>query len=325
MSKIKLKFKDLSYQPKEESPVTIHNNKITLKNLSESKDSIDKTIPQSLNLRTDPNYIPISSLTPKFNMIYNKYISNQGNIVYPDIRTLISNFQGDKIKSFNKKEAIHEEIGEEIKKNRILHDLLKIKKTSTINKNFFSSDKNKTTFLKENRANILDTFNTYALNGKLTSRKKWKNVGDYLIYKSLDVKKMFQKKINKKKEKSFKLYTQDDIKIIDESKYNNKTENDGFNIKIKNKSINDMRRFKLIKKLEEMEQKEKSSNKNNKMKISNAWKYGHKKLNLFCDNVSNDSQRLQNKGKMTLERFNQNWLKYKKLQEFKYPETQCND
>lgn len=331
--------------------------------------------------------IHISSLTPKFNTIYNKYINTQSNIVYPNIRTLLGNYQAEKIKKLSQKESIHEEIGEQIKKNRILHDILKVKKTKTINKNYFSEERNKTKSLKENRINLLDSWRDFALSGQLTSRKKWKNIDNIYLLKSLDPFNMF--KNNNMKNKNKKTITNkssiknkivnNQIKIVDNSNnnskniknnnknnkndnnYNNNDKNknnsnnnninksndnndnngninnndnkNSTNIKKKiseieilnNMSVDYIKRSKLINYLNEQEKMERESKKKNVIKIKNVWKYGHMKINVFCDSLNDDTEKVKTEGKLSLDKFNQTWNRYRKLQEFKFPETQNND
>lgn len=305
MSNLKLPNKDQS-----KILLSIENNNTSVNtNLQENSNEL---INSSKNKSRNPTLVPISSMTPKFNTLYTKYMSNQSNIVYPNIRTLIGNYQAEKIKKLNQKDAIHEEIGEAIKKNKHLHDVLKAKKTTTLNQDYFSAEKTKTAFVKENRINILDSFNDFALSGQLTSRKKWKKVNDIQLLKCLDAKKMFQKKINR-----YKLLLKP--KEIDISN-NNKSDN---NNNIKKMSLINMKRMKILKAIEDQEKTEKTPRK--KLKIINDWKFLHKKLNFFCDNVNDDSERVKSIGKISLDKFNQSWTKYKKLQEFKFPETKGND
>lgn len=257
---------------------TSNNDKIPEINNNISKDN------------NNNNLFPSSSFTPKFNRIYNKYIDSQKRVVYPNIRTLLNNFQKVKIKNLNQKEAVHAEIGEEIKKNRIISELIKGKSNTKLEQTF--TKENMSTRSKENRIYVLESFRNFANEGKLTLRKKWKNINNIEMLDSMTPRIFYQKKTN----------------------YNNNRNNKS--------SINYIKKEKLMDLLESKENMIKKSNVKLSTKLKNIWKYEHKRLNLLCDSINDDTEKTKNLGKMSINRFNYNWNRYRKLEEFRYPITQ---
>ena len=235
------------------------------------------------------NNVLLTSLSPRFNNIYSKYKNSQKKQFYPDVMSLLNDFKNEKLKNFREAESMKEEIDEEIKKYKLIHDMLKRK--NNIDKTYFSYGKSIKRKIKENKFNLIQTFKTFAKKGKITSRKKWKNIYDTIVPKDISPKLMFKHK-----------------HIIKEKTH----------YTTKNNSTLSSRRQNLV---DFLEQKEKDELKK-KNGVSHAWRFGQQKINIVCDDIIEDSKITRHDGKERLKRFNKTWSKYKKLKEFRYPDIQ---
>ena len=188
---------------------------------------------------------------------------------------------------------MREEIGEEIKKYKDIHDILKRRGPGVDKEKYYDNVKKQGKLkLKENKEIILDTFYRYA---NIIKPRKRKSMNDKSIYNLVSPNRTF--KINKNS-------LEERIK----NKNNNKT-SIYFNPK------------KMIEILD-LKVKENHKTKDEKKKrIKCCWDYCHNKLNSYCDCINDESMKVKIKARKTMERFNSSWNKYKILQEFKYPET----
>ena len=253
--------------------------------------SLNASIKNNLIIK-DKEYTPVGSLTPRFMNLYSKYIKSKQKTIYPNIRSILNEYRADKIKKLTEQEAMREEIGEEIKKYKDIHDIIKRKGPINREKYFNNLSKQNKKKLKENKGIILDTFFQY--DSKIKPRNN-KYINEKDVMKLISPYKIF--KVNKNS-------LEERIK----NKYANKT------------SIN----FNSKKLLEFIESKIKEKTKirdGKKIKIRDCWDYCHNKINSFCDSITDDSIRIKINGRKTMERFNSTWNKYKKIQEFKNPET----
>ena len=231
----------------------------------------------------------LSTLTPRFNSIYNKYTNSKKKQFFPDVMTLLSDYKNEKLKNFRETDSMKEEIDEEIKKYKLVHEMLKRK--TNIDQKYFSYGKSIKKKVKENKFNLLQTFKVFAKDGKITSRKKWKNIYETIVPKSISARSMFKSK--------------DDLK--------NKTYDAS-----RKKSIIYTKRRNLIDFLE-LKEKDELKKKNG---VNHAWVFGQQKINIVCDDIIEDSKIARQEGKERLNRFNKTWTKYKKLKEFRYPDIQ---
>ena len=243
------------------------------------------------------NYINIGSLTPRFVNIYQKYINSKKATIYPNIRSILNDFRAEKLNKLNEQEAMRGEIGQEIKKYKEIHELLRRRRPGIDNEKYFQNftKKNKKK-IKENKGIILDTFCRYENNSLL---RKYKNRNKLnLNLNLLSPFKIFKRNKN---------YLEEKIK----NKYNNKTE-----VYFNEKKMIDFFEKKI---------KEKSKTRDGrKLLIKNTWDQCHHKLNAVCDSITDDSIKIKINGIRTMERFNNTWNKYKQIQEFKFPETKKN-
>ena len=246
------------------------------------------------NIKND-SYIYIGSLTPRFNNIYTKYINSKKKTIYPNIRSILNEYRAEKLKKLNEQEAMREEIGQEIKKYKDAHELLKRKNLGTDkNKYYENFEKKNKKKQKENKGIILDTF--YRYESKTQSKKRIKN-------KNLKINLISPFKIFQKNKNSF-------VEKI-RNKHNNKTE-----VYFNKKKIVELLESKI---------KEKSRTKDSKkIKIKECWIHNHHKINAACDSITDDSIKVKINGRKTMDKFNNSWNKYKIIQEFKFPETKKN-
>ena len=262
------------------------------------------SVPKNLNLINrlrnsllikDKEYTPICTLTPRFIELYSKYIKSKRKTIYPSINSILNDYRAEKLNKLSEQEAMREEIGEEIKKYKDIHDVLKRKgyfmDKEKYYKNFDEKEKKK---LKENKGIILDTF--YKYENKIQKNNKYiKDLNDKQLMKIVSPFKIF--KIDK-----------DSLEERIKNKYNNKT---AF-------YFNSKKMLELI----DSTIKEKPKTRDGKrIRIKECWDYCHHKINSYCDRITDDSIKLKINGRKTMERFNNSWNKYKIIQEFKNPET----
>ena len=177
------------------------------------------SVPKNLNLINrlrnsllikDKEYTPICTLTPRFIELYSKYIKSKRKTIYPSINSILNDYRAEKLNKLSEQEAMREEIGEEIKKYKDIHDVLKRKgyfmDKEKYYKNFDEKEKKK---LKENKGIILDTF--YKYENKIQKNNKYiKDLNDKQLMKIVSPFKIF--KIDK-----------DSLEERIKNKYNNKT------------------------------------------------------------------------------------------------------
>jgi hypothetical protein len=87
----------------------------------------------------DNNYISIGSLTPRFNNIYQKYINSKKATIYPNIRSILNDFRAEKLNKLNEQETMREEIGQEIKKYKEIHELLRKRRAIIDREKYFEN------------------------------------------------------------------------------------------------------------------------------------------------------------------------------------------
>ena len=246
----------------------------------------------------DNNYINIGSLTPRFNNIYQKYINSKKATIYPNIRSILNEFRAEKLNKLNEQETMREEIGQEIKKYKEIHELLRKRRAIIDREKYFEklTKKNKKK-IKENKGIILDTFCRYEENNSLSKRFKIKNKINVNL-NLISPYKIFQRNKNSFEEK---------IK----NKCKNKTE-----INFNKKKMIDFLEKKF---------KEKQRTRDGKiLLIKDCWDQYHNKINAVCDSITDDSIKIKINGRRTVDKFNNTWNKYKQIQEFKFPETKKN-
>jgi len=275
---------------------SINNDRIPslFKSLVINNDSIK-------NLKnTNPDYISIHSLTPKFVKIYSKYIRTKKKSMYPKISTVLSEFRAEKLNKLNEQETMEEEVGKEIKKYREIHNILRLKgvaldREKCLN-DLMKQYKNK---VKENKENLLDKFQQC----------------DNLI---------------KIKSKPIKIINQKAKCIISPFKMF-KTSRNAYNDKLQNTFINktEVQFNKNKNKIYELygsNKKEDSKSKERKrIRMKDSMEKYHRKINSFCDSIEFDAIKTKFNGRKTIDKFNSTWNKYKLLQEFKYPEIRNNN
>lgn len=254
--------------------------------------SIGNNLRNNFNLKSN-EYTKIGSRTPRFINLYSKYIKSKQTTIYPNIHSILNEYRAEKLNKLSEQEAMREEIGEEIKKYKDIHDILKRRGPGVDKEKYYDNVKKQGKLkLKENKEIILDTFYRYA---NIIKPRKRKSMNDKSIYNLVSPNRTF--KINKNS-------LEERIK----NKNNNKT-SIYFNPK------------KMIEILD-LKVKENHKTKDEKKKrIKCCWDYCHNKLNSYCDCINDESMKVKIKARKTMERFNSSWNKYKILQEFKYPET----
>lgn len=122
--------------------------------------------------RINPKYFQQGSFSPRFLNLFNNYLSSKKKKDVTNMRTMLDNFQLEKIKGMSEKELFRDEIAEEIKKYKEL-DQKKIKTDKRI----------KLKAIKDNRANLLESLSKYT-----------KDNDKIKIFKPLSISKMFQPK-----------------------------------------------------------------------------------------------------------------------------------
>jgi hypothetical protein len=254
--------------------------------------SINKINKNNL-IGNEKNYISIGSLTPRFNKIYSKYIKSKQRTIYPNISSILNDYRSEKLNKLSEQEAMKEEIGEEIKKYKDMHDILKRKGHSIDKEKYFNNySKHNKKQLKENRGIILDTFDRFE-NRINTIPDTYSN--DKEMMKIVSPYKIF--KINKN-------FLEERIKN-----------------KLKNKTAFYFNRKKMIDLIDTTIKEKPKTRDGKKIKIKDCWDYFHLKINSYCDMITDDSIRVKINGRKTLDRFNNSWNKYKIIQKFKNPET----
>ena len=244
-------------------------------------------------LRNDKDYIPIGSLTSRFNKLYVKYIKSKQRTIYPNIHSILNNYRSEKLNKLSEQEAMKEEIGEEIKKYKDIHDIIKRKGHSVDKEKYYNNySRHNKQKLKENREIILDTFNRFDNRLKTIENT---NFNDKEMMKIVSPYKVF--KINKNS-------LEERIK----NKFKNKTA-----VYFNRKNLNGLIDITLKEKPKTRDGK--------KIKIKDFWDYFHRKINSYCDRITNDSIKVKVNGRKTMDRFNNSWNKYKIIQNFKNPET----
>ena len=251
------------------------------------------------NLNQNNNdYIQLGSLTPRFIKLYSKYIKSKQTTIYPNIHSILNNYRDEKLNKISEQEAMKEEIGEEIKKYKEIHEILK-KKGPALDKekyynNFTSKKENE---LKENKAIILDTF--YRYDNYIKAKNNLYD-DDNSIMNYISPYKIFKRNNNSLEER---------IK----NKYKNKT-----SAYFNKKKMSELLDIKIKK-------KPKTRNgKKNEITIKDYLSYYHRKINSYCDKINDDSVKVKINGRKTMEKFNNTWNKYRIVQEFKYPEIKKN-
>ena len=253
--------------------------------------SINKNIKKNI-FQNDNDYVQIGSLTPRFNDLYSKYIKSKQTTLYPNISYILKAYRAEKLNKLSEQEAMREEIGEEIRKYKSIHDILKKGGPLIDKRKYYNTFKNRNTRLfKENKGIILDTFQQYE------DDKKTKNkINNEKYLTSLSPYKIFKRNTNSLDEK---------IK----NKYKNKTST-SFN---KNKMI-ELLNIKLKK-------KPKTRNGKKIIKLRDYFDFCHKKINSYCDKINDDTIKVKINGRKTVEKFNNSWNKCRIMQKFKYPQT----
>ena len=254
--------------------------------------SLPKLFPEYDDTYENDNFEPknnvlLTSFSKRFNNIYSKYLNSKKRHFYPDLMSLLNDYKNEKLINFHESESMKEEIDEEIKKYKLAHDIIKRKKN--IDRKYFSYGSIRRN-IKENKFNLIQTFKTFAKDGKITSSKKWKNINEKIAPKVINPRLMFKNEPDLK----------DKIDIS------------------RNKSTLYLKRKNLV---DFLETKEKIELKK-KNGVSHAWVFGQQKINFVCDNIIEDSKTARHDGKERLNKFNKNWKKYRKLKEFKFPDIQ---
>ena len=251
--------------------------------------SLGNNIRNNIHLKSN-EYTQISSRTLRFINLYSKYIKSKQTTIYPNIRSILNEYRAEKLNKLSEQEAMREEIGEEIKKYKDIHEILKKRGPGVDKEKYYDNFKkqNKLKF-KENRGIILDTF--YRYDSIIIPKKKKK----FFKYNLISPYKTFRINKNSLEER---------IK----NKYKNKTST-YFNPK------------KLIDLLESKIRENNKTKDEKKKKIKNCWDYCHNKLNSYCDSINDESVKVKIRARKTMDRFNTSWNKYKIVQEFKFPET----
>jgi len=239
-------------------------------------------------------YINIDSLTHKFNHIYYKYIKSKKKTIYPNLYSILNDYRAEKLNKLREQEAMREEIGEEIKNYKNIHDLAK-KKVPLKEKEKYFNNIQKKEKLKESRVIILDTFYNYDNKIMTKKRKYLKDLEDTNINNFISPYKIFK---------------------IDQNSLEERIRN-----KLRNKTNVNFNKKKLIGLIDKRMNTNTKNMKKKKLIIKDCWSYCHNKLNVFCDSITDESIKLKINGRKTMEKFNTSWNKYKKIQEYKYPET----
>ena len=159
------------------------------------------------------------------------------------------------------------------------------KKHNKLNSYIHSKTQKKIKTVKNNRANLLESLSKYKF-----------NKDDDQSLKTISTTKMF--KIARKG---------DEIKVPSLTERNDQS----------TKS-----RISFLD-LQEREKNKKMS-KTLRDKYINTLKYNREKIRLSCDFIMKESQNSIIHGKKTIEKFNENWDKYKNLQKFRFPETKLD-
>ena len=245
------------------------------------------------SIGNEKEYIPIGSLTPRFNKLYLKYIKSKQTTIYPNINSILNDYRSEKLNKLSEQEAMKEEIGEEIKKYKDIHDILKRKGQSIDKEKYYNNySRHNKKKLKENRGIILDTFDRFE-NSVKAFQDTFSN--DKEIMKIVSPYKIF--KINKNS--------------LEERIKN----------KIKNKTAIFFNRKKIIDLIDITKKEKPKTRDGKKIKIKDCWDFFHRKINSYCDRITDDSIKVKINGRKTMDRFNNSWNKYKIIQHFKNPET----
>ena len=127
-----------------------------------------------LEVNQNNKYFNIANASEYFKKIFRKYKESQErNIVYSDIYSLLSDYRNEKILQFPESEILKSEIGDEIKKYKENEMNYSTSKFITPNSPKKKNNKNKTRN-KENRMSVLISLDKFRKQGKLIypSRKQ---------------------------------------------------------------------------------------------------------------------------------------------------------
>lgn len=248
----------------------------------------------SIKKNTD---LKLGEFTPRFVNIYMKYKKTQKKNLFPNIRTLLYNYRSEKLNKLSDQETMREEIENELREYRQIHDILKTKAPLTDPEKFYDTfSKENKSKRKENKVTLLDSIYRHEKNQKLLNLKK-----------SIEIKRN-----NKNIISPYKIFRIDRNSIREKikNKYNNKTL-----ILFNEKKLNDLLDKKSNEKAKSIERKK------IKIKLKDIWEQYHKSINSVCDSIKDDSIKLNFNGKKIMEKFNTTLNKYKILYRYNNPEN----
>ena len=124
----------------------------------------------SIKKNTD---LKLGEFTPRFVNIYMKYKKTQKKNLFPNIRTLLYNYRSEKLNKLSDQETMREEIENELREYRQIHDILKTKAPLTDPEKFYDTfSKENKSKRKENKVTLLDSIYRHEKNQKLLNLKK---------------------------------------------------------------------------------------------------------------------------------------------------------
>lgn len=251
--------------------------------------SLSNTIKKNFSEK-NIDYTQMGSMTPRFVNIYSKYMKSKQKTIYPNIMSILNDYRDEKLKRITEQEAMRGEIGEEIKKYKNLHDMVKRRRLAIDREKKYMSFSNKNKKkLKESKDIVIDIFYQYDNNLK---NKRNKNNKEKTINNLISPFKIFKKNKN----------------CFFET------------VKNKNKSSFYINKNQMIQLLDYTRIKKPKEKQGKKLKIKDCWNYCHNKINSYCDNITDESMKVIISGRKTMDKFNNTWNKYKLIQEFKFPE-----
>ena len=300
--------------------------------------------------------IPISSFTPKFQKIYLRYLKEKRRKYCPSIVELIAEHKTDKIREMTDTEALKDDIGEEMTKFKSMLNMNR-KQKSIVKEGGLD---NAGDLYKENRTGLLMSLTKYDRQGKIPSNKKKSDLLAYQdtiqqfdfsstinSSKSNDKIRRFNSR-NTSKEGQFvtvfnttgsddkcnrrlNLVYRPIVRPLNPYKMTFKSSISRSDIKsvILNNFLEDKLRKIKIAKLKKEENllydslyNQKLIKKANKFRfLKAALQLGKKKINLYSDCANFRSVNSLKYNSNLINTFNRDWAHYKKIQEYKNPET----
>lgn len=294
------------------------------------------------NFNSKNNLISTTYFSKKFQNIYKKYRDSKRIAKFPSIVEILQDHKTEKIKTMTDVQALKEEIGEEVENFRKMMDMNK-KQRVKYNKENLANSSN-----KGRRISLLLNLSKLEKEGKIGSTKSnktifTKNRNNKSEYKSDGkIKNRFLSDLSNNN--SGKKVTPINLFLTGQHSRKNNSMKNFINLKtctnnylnplkmflkdyngsgigsvISNPKLDELNRTKQLQTLLDEENDRKK--KNIKLNFYEAWKIHREKLNNLCDSVSYNAGINFANGSSYINDFNRSWDYYKKMQEYKNPET----